>query len=217
MKYLKLSLFAAILYTSCTQKQPNKVLPIYGEREAVNKTINGKTVTDTVYQTIPDFKAVNQYGKTINRKSLDGSIYVADFFFTSCPSICPVMHRNMLSVYNEFKNSGNVKIVSYSIDPKHDSVAVLKSYADKLGISGDSWWLLNGNKEAIYQLANNYLMVVQEDKNAPGGFVHAGYFVLVDKLKRIRGTYDGTNPEEVQKLIADVKILQAEPAQSITQ
>lgn len=218
MKLLTVGILGILLWSSCTSNNQSKtILPIYGEREPVTKTVNGKTVTDTVYQTIPEFDFVNQYGKQITSKSLDGSIYVADFFFTSCPSICPIMHRNMLNVYNEFKGSGNIKIISHSIDPGHDSVNVLKSYADKLGISGNNWWFLQGNKEATYKLAENYLTAVKEDKNAPGGYVHAGYFVLVDKQKRIRGTYDGTNEEEVKKLIADIKTLQAEPENSIAQ
>ncbi|MFD1255467.1 SCO family protein [Mucilaginibacter terrae] len=218
MRLLALSIFSLLLCSSCTtNSHSNSILPIYGNREPVTKTVNGKTVTDTIYQTIPDFEFVNQYGKQINRKSLDGSIYVADFFFTSCPSICPIMHRNMLNVYKEFKSSGNVKIISHSIDPGHDSVSVLKKYADNLGVTGENWWFLQGNKEATYKLAESYLTAVKEDKDAPGGYVHAGYFILVDKQKRIRGTYDGTNEEEVTKLIADVKTLQAEPENAIAQ
>lgn len=209
---------AMLLWSACSfNKNDQKRLPIYGNREAVTKNVNGKTVTDTVYQTIPKFEYVNQYGKTITNKSLDGSIYVADFFFTSCPSICPIMHRNMLNVYNEFKNGGNVKILSYSIDPAHDNVAVLKTYADKLGIAGDTWWLLQGKKEETYKLAESYLVAVKEDKGAEGGYVHSGYFVLIDKQKRIRGTYNGTDEKEVSKLITDIKTLQAEPEQSIVQ
>ncbi|QJD97862.1 SCO family protein [Mucilaginibacter robiniae] len=204
--------------TACTSNSnTQKALPIYGNREPVTKTVNGKTITDTVYQTIPAFQFVNQYGKTITNKSLDGNIYVADFFFTSCPSICPVMHRNMLNVYNAFKDGNNVKILSYSIDPKHDSVDVLKKYADKLGISGNTWWFLQGNKEETYKLANNYLVAVKEDSNTPGGYIHSGYFVLIDKQKRIRGTYDGTNTDDVNKLINDIKTLQSEPAETIAQ
>jgi protein SCO1/2 len=127
-------IFSIVVLTACKSNQTNK-LPIYGNREAVTKTVDGKTVTDTVYQTIPAFKFVNQYGDSISNKSLNGKIYVADFFFTSCPSICPVMQRNMLQVYNEFKNSADVKILSHTIDPQHDSVAVLKKYADKLGVT----------------------------------------------------------------------------------
>ncbi|WP_158827846.1 SCO family protein [Mucilaginibacter lacusdianchii] len=217
MKLLIPGLAALLLWSACSSNKSENKLPVYGNREAVTKTVNGKTVTDTVYQTIPPFSYVNQYGKTITDKSLDGSIYVADFFFTTCPSICPIMHRNMLNVYNEFKNGSNVKIVSYTIDPSHDSVAVLKSYADKLGIKGDNWWLLQGKKEETYKLAGSYLVAVQEDKAAPGGAVHSGYFVLVDKQKRIRGTYNGTDEKEVSKLVTDIKTLQAEPDEAIAQ
>jgi protein SCO1 len=202
-----------IMLAACRQKQPGK-LQIYGQREAVTKTVNGKEVTDTLYHTIPDFKMVNQQGDSITSKSVNGKIYVADFFFTTCPSICPIMHRNMLNVYKEFKDVNDFKILSYSIDPKHDSVPVLKKYADKLGIRNDAWWLLQGSKEETYKLAGDYLTAVAEDGRAPGGYVHQGYFILVDKQKRIRGTYDGTKPEQVKQLIADVKILRAEPEQS---
>ncbi len=209
---------AAVIFSACNLKPADKnILPVYGNRQPVTKTINGKTVTDTVYETIPKFKFVNQYGDSVTNKTLDGNIYVADFFFTSCPSICPVMHRNMLKVYNTFKNTGGIKILSHSIDPKHDSVAVLRKYADGLGITGKIWWFLQGNKEETYQLAQNYLVAVKEDKTAAGGYIHAGYFILIDKQKRIRGTYDGTQPEQVDKLIADMKTLQQEPAEIMAQ
>jgi len=217
MKHLLAGLACIVCWSACTFDKPkNKILPVYGHREPVTKTVNGKTITDTIYQTIPEFQFVNQYGKTITNKSLDGSIYVADFFST-CPSICPPMHRNMLKVYNEFKGGNNVKFISHTIDPKHDSVAVLRDYADKLGIKGNTWWLLQGDKEATYNLAKSYLIAVKEDSQTPGGFIHGGYFVLIDKQKRIRGTYNGVDPNEVPKLIADIKTLQAEPENNIAQ
>ena len=210
-------LFGAItiifLWSACNFNN-NKTLPILGNRQAVTKTVNGQSVTDTLYQTIPPFKFINQYGDSISDKNLDGKIYVADFFFTTCPSICPVMERNMLDVYNAFKNTGDVKILSYTIDPAHDSVTVLKKYAGKLGISGNTWWFLQGHKDDTYQIAKNYLVSVQE-KNPAGEYIHDGYFILIDKQKRIRGTYDGTNPQEVAKLIDDIKILKAEPVQTV--
>lgn len=209
---------AAIGLSACKPGSGNNALPILGNREAVTKTVDGKTVTDTVYQTIPAFKFVNQYGDSISNKDLNGKIYVADFFFTSCPSICPVMHRNMLNVYNEFKNVANFKILSHSIDPKYDSVAVMKKYADKLGINGQSWWFLQGKKDETYKLADSYLVRrPTEDPSVPGGHVHDGYFILIDKQKHIRGAYDGTDAAQVTKLIADIKILQAEPDQSMAQ
>jgi len=129
-----------------------------------------------------------------------------------------VMHRNMLSVYNEFKNANDFRILSYSIDPKYDSVKVMKTYADKLGISGQTWWFLQGKKEETYKLAESYLVSrPREDSTVAGGHVHDGFFILIDKQKRIRGAYDGTQADQVTKLIADIKTLQAEPNQSMAQ
>jgi protein SCO1/2 len=212
MKKLIAAASIITLFAACKSGGTDTALPIYGNREPVTKTVNGQTVTDTIYQTIPDFKTVNQYGDSISSKNLDGKIYVADFFFTTCPSICPIMHRNMLSVYEAFKTDDEIKIISYSIDPKHDTVAVLKKYADKLGITGNSWWLLNGKKEDIYTLSKSYLVTTpKEDEKEK--FIHDGYFLLIDKQKRIRGFYDGTVTEQVNNLVNDIKKLKAEPDQ----
>ena len=213
MKNIICALIIIAFYSACKPgNSTTTALPILGNREPVTKTVDGKQVTDTVYSTIPAFKFVNQYADTISNKSLDGKIYVADFFFTTCPSICPVMHRNMLNVYKEFKADDNFRIISHTIDPKYDTVPVLKKYADKLGINGNTWWLLHGTKEETYQIAKNYLVSVQE-KNPQGEYIHDGYFILVDKQKRLRGTYDGTDPAQVTKLIADIKTLKTEPDQ----
>lgn len=219
MKKITLGLLIVAAWAGCKSKsEPKQPLPIFGSRQAITKTINGKTVTDTVFQTIAKFKFVNQYGDSVSNKSLDGNIYVADFFFTTCPSICPVMHRNMLKVYDAFNSVGDFKILSHSIDPKHDSVPVLKKYADKLGVKGNTWWFLQGNKEDTYTLAEkSYLVTVRRDSTVAGGYIHAGYFVLIDKQKRIRGVYDGTDPAQVDKMIEDIKTLQAEPDEKIVQ
>jgi len=206
MKNLIGAIAIILLINACNN---SKTLPIYGERQVVN----GK---DTVYQTIPAFKFINQYGDSISSKNVDGKIYVADFFFTSCPSICPIMQRNMLKVYDAFKSIDDVKILSYTIDPKYDSVPVLKKYADRLGISGNSWWLLQGKKDSTYELAEKHFLVsVKKDSTVAGGYIHQGYFVLIDKQKRIRGSYDGTNEQQVSQLIEDIKTLKAEPDQAI--
>jgi protein SCO1/2 len=212
MKKLIGAIAVVLLWNACKfNDNSKKVLPILGNRHAVTKVVNGQSVTDTIYQTIPAINYINQYGDSINNKNLEGNIYVADFFFTTCPSICPIMQRNMLNVYNAFKDSTGFKIVSYTIDPQHDSVPVLKKYADKLGISGNTWWLLQGRKDETYQVAKSYLVSVQE-KNPAGEYIHDGYFVLIDKKKRVRGTYDGTDLKEVDKLIEDIKVLKAEPS-----
>ena len=135
-----------ICLCACKFNSSNKTLPIYGNREAVTKMVNGQVVNDTVYAIIPPFKFVNQYGDSTGSQNLAGKIYVADFFFTSCPSICPTMQRNMLAVYKAYKDTSDVKIVSFTIDPKYDTPPVLKNYAEKLGVTGNSWWFLQGNR-----------------------------------------------------------------------
>ena len=219
MKKLALGFLVLAMWSACKPgSSDKKTLPIFGSREPVTKTVDGKLVTDTIYQTVPKFKFVNQYGDSISNKSLDGDIYVADFFFTTCPSICPVMHRNMLKVYDTFKSLGDFKIISHTIDPKHDSVPVLKKYADKLGVTGNTWWFLQGKKEDTYDIAEkNYLVAVKKDSTVAGGYVHAGYFVLIDKQKRVRGAYDGTDPKQVDQMIEDIKSLQSEPDEIIAQ
>ena len=213
MRKLTGAIALILLLGACKSNSNKTTLPIYGNRQAVTTTANGQSVTDTVYQTIPAFKYINQYGDSTGSKNLDGKIYVADFFFTSCPSICPIMQRNMLNVYNAFKDNADFKIISFTIDPKHDSVPVLKNYADKLGVTGNSWWFLRGDRDSVYRIASNsYLVGVSQDSTAAGGYVHQGYFVLIDKQKRVRGSYDGTDMKQVSQLIDDIKILQAEPA-----
>lgn len=199
--------FAVILLiAACSETQ--RTLPIYGHREAVERLVNGKTVVDTIYQTIPDFTFINQDSLAVSGSTLKNKIYVADFFFTSCPTICPVMHRNLLKVYKKYKGHPNVKLVSHTIDVKYDTPSRLKKYADKLGIEGTQWEFLWGTKEAIYTIAqNNYLVSVNEDSNERGGFVHQGFLILVDKEKRIRGAYDGTKEKDAEQLMKDMDIL----------
>ena len=197
-----------ILLSSCNVNK-NKILPILGDRSTVTRIVDGKTTVDTIYKTIPTFRYVNQYGDSITNKNLDDKIYVADFFFTTCPSICPVMARNMLNVYNIYKSTGDVKILSYTIDPQHDSVPILKKYADKLNVNGNMWLFLQGRKDQTYMLGKSYLVSIEE-KNPAGEYIHDGYFILVDKQKRIRGMYMGTKPEEVAKLVEDIKTLKEE-------
>ncbi|EHQ31080.1 SCO family protein [Mucilaginibacter paludis] len=198
---------AGVLLIAACHSAP-KELPILGPREAVQKTVNGKTVTDTVYQTIPAFKFLNQDSAMIDNHTFDGKIYVADFFFTSCPTICPVMHRNLLKVYEKYKGHQEVMLLSHSIDFKYDIPHVLKKYADKLGITGTQWEFVHGSKEAVYTLAQkNYLVSVAQDAGQPGGYVHQGYLVLIDKEKRVRGAYDGTDEKQVEQMMKDMDTL----------
>jgi protein SCO1/2 len=186
----------------------SKKLPILGERDWVTKKVDGKEVVDTIYNTIPPFSFTNQYGDTVTEKIVEGKIYVTDFFFTSCPTICPVMKRQMLKVYKEFKDNPDVMILSHTIDPEHDTPKVLNTFAKDLGIEGKQWQFLTGPKEKIYEIGQkSYLSAAQEDKTAEGGFLHSGAFILIDKDKHIRGMYDGTTEEGTQKLMQGIKLL----------
>lgn len=190
---------------SCDQAKTT--LPIYGHREPVERTVDGKTVIDTIYQTIPDFTFINQDSTTLTQAFFEDKIYVANFFFTHCPSICPAMQRNMLKVYEEYKGDDRIAFLSHSIDFKYDQPHILKAYATKLGVDNDQWQFVNGSKADIYGMSEKYLVYTAEDANAPGGYDHQGYLVLIDKDRRIRGAYDGTDDEQVSKLQADLKIL----------
>jgi protein SCO1 len=206
MRSLIFPAILALLLTSC--KESEKKLPILGTREPVEKVVNGETVVDTIYQAIPPFKFLNQDSTVITNKDFDGKIYVADFFFTSCTAICPIMHRNMLNVYEEFKGNEEVKLLSHSIDTKYDLPSRLKKYSRKLGLEGTQWEFVHGSRDEIYNIAAKaYLTAVGEDSDAPGGYVHQGWFVLVDKDKRLRGAYDGTDEKQVEQLIADMHTL----------
>lgn len=201
-------LFGLLLSTmACGNGQNDEKLPILGRREAVAKTVDGKEVIDTVYQTIPDFAFRNQDSVAVNKEDFSNAIYVADFFFTTCPSICPTMSRNLLRVLEKYQGNEEVKIVSHTINPKYDTPSVLKKYADKLGVSGNQWTFLWGPQADIYHIADSYMVFAKEDPDAPGGFEHQGWFILVDKESRIRGAYDGTNTEQVEKLLNDMDIL----------
>ena len=204
--FATLLLSMTILFVSCNSG--NKKLPILGEREPVEKIVNGKTVIDTIYKTIPDFNFMNQDSVMISNQTLQNSIYVADFFFTSCPSICPIMSKNMLDIYNKFKGNEEVKFLSHTIDPKHDTIPVLKKYATKLGVDGKQWNFVYGDKESVYKIAKEgYMNFAADDVKAPGGITHSGYFLLIDKEKRVRGAYDGTQELQVKQLMEDMDVL----------
>jgi protein SCO1/2 len=206
MKKLTIPLVLIIgLLTAC---QNDKKLPYIGEPDVIKKMVDGKEVEETVYPTIPAFSFKNQYGETVTGESFEGKIYVADFFFTTCPTICPPMKKNMLKVYKAFNANPEVMILSHTIDPGHDSVAVLKKFADDLGITGKKWQLVTGEREKIYEIGEkHYFVSAREDSLEAGGYIHSGHFVLIDKNKHIRGMYDGTNESETKLLMEDIKLL----------
>ena len=198
--FLLLPVILAISCSSPSEKTSETAeLPILGERYVDDNE-------DTVYHSIADFAFVNQVGDTIRKEDMVGKIYVADFFFTTCPTICPVMKKEMLRVYEQFKGDPNFRILSHSIDPSHDTQAVLKDYAEKLGVPDAATWnFLTGDQEKIFEIGQtSYLTTTMADDMEPGGFLHSGAFLLVDQQGRIRGVYDGTKTDQVDRLLADI-------------
>ncbi|MEA5458240.1 SCO family protein [Arcicella sp. LKC2W] len=203
----KISILAFCLFLISCNSQPQK-LPILGNREAVTKTVNGKEVTDTLYHQIPDFEFINQDSVKVTQKDFEGKVYISDFFFTTCPTICPKMKTQMLRIYEKYKDNPKVGILSHSIDPRHDTPAVLREFMDNLGIKSKMWQMVTGDKAKIYEIGQkSYMVSATDDPTQPGGIVHSGAFILVDKNRHIRGIYDGTEPTKVDRLMIDMEIL----------
>jgi len=161
---------------------------------------------DTVYHQIADFEFVNQMGDAISSNTVKGKVYVADFFFTSCPTICPIMKKEMLRVFEKYDGNPEFLILSHSIDPTYDTQEVLRDYSQKLGIEDATTWnFLTGDQEKIFEIGQtSYLTTAMADQVEPGGFLHSGAFILVDQEGHIRGVYDGTKADQVDRLMADI-------------
>ena len=196
--------------------QPKPKLPIINPSDLNPALVDDELERQGLNHTIGDFALLNQDGDTTTQEDLRGKVYVADFFFTTCPTICIDMAKNMRLLQAEFANDAEVMLVSHSVTPDIDSVPVLRAYADKQNAIPGKWIFLTGDKEQIYTLARKHYFAVME----PGAtfnehdFIHTDNFVLVDSKKRIRGIYVGTDDKEVQKLIADIRILLAEERKS---
>ena len=189
---------------SCTPKEAR--LPIFGERQ-----VNG---TDTVYHVIAPFQFVDQDSVNVTNSTFKGKIYVTDFFFTTCRTICPIMKTQMLRVYEATKEMPDVLILSHTIDPEYDTVALLRDFARRLGVESNRWHFVTGAKDSIYKIAQtSYFATAMEDKTEPDGFIHSGAFLLIDKQGRIRGKYDGTKEDDVNRLIVDIERLRIEQVQ----
>ncbi len=184
--------------------KPIRYLPIYGEKAYESK--NGKT--DTTFHSIPGFSFINQDGDTVTEKDVEGSVYVTDFFFTTCHSICPIMSNQMERIATHFKGNPEVKFLSHTVDPEIDTVQQLKEYALKHNADPKQWMFLTGEKKALYGIARTgYLLNAEEGDGGPDDFIHTQNFALIDKDKRIRGFYDGTDSTEMNQLIKDIDLL----------
>jgi len=188
--------------------KPQKTLPIYNPSMVNPELVDSTVQYISKYHTIADFSFINQNGKTITQKDYEGKIYVADFFFTTCGSICPKMTTNLAAVQKAFINNPKVMLLSHTVFPETDSVPVLKKYAIKNGVMDSKWNLVTGDKKAIYTMARkSYLAVKLGKPEELYDMVHTENFVLVDAKKRVRGFYDGTKKEDIQRLIADINFL----------
>jgi len=201
MRSLFLVALTLTLFSSCKPKE--RPLPIFGERD-----FNGK---DTVYHTIAPFAFRDQDSTLITNATFKDKIYVADFFFTTCRTICPIMKTQMKRVYDATAKDPDVLILSHTIDPNYDDVDRLHNYARMLEVSSDRWHFVTGVQDSIYKIAQtSYFATAKEEKSEPDGFIHSGAFLLIDKHQRIRGKYDGTRELDVDRLLKDIEKLRNE-------
>lgn len=214
----KFLILAVLVLSIVSCQKSSKKLAYVGVKIETNYDDNGKLIIDTLKHKIPDFALINQDNDLVTNEKLKGKIYVADFFFTTCPSICKTMSGNMVELQKMMSGTNDFHIVSHSVNPEFDSPKVLRDYAEKMGAKTTNWDFLTGEKEAIYSLGlKGYFAEAEESELAPGGFLHTENFVLVDRLGYIRSrvdangnvkaVYDGTNSEDVKLLYQDIKTL----------
>lgn len=204
------ALSAVILYLFYNALKPKVILPIYQPSMVNTELVDSTVQFIRKYHTIPNFSLVNQLGDTISQDTFKDKIYIADFFFTTCLTICPIMTGNMGAIQEAIKDQEDVLLLSHSVTPERDSVSVLYQYGIEKGVNPKKWHLVTGPKKDIYDLARkSYLVAKDEGGSGPFDLVHTENFVLIDKQKRIRGYYDGTDPAAIETLLEDLKVLQA--------
>ncbi len=203
-----LVLSSIIIYLFYTALTPKKTLPVY-QPSMVNAELVDSTLQNVKkYHTIANFSLTNQNGEIITQENYNDKIYIADFFFTTCPTICPIMTKNMAEIQSKILNDSNVLLLSHSVTPSIDTVAQLKKYAIEKGVIDTKWNLVTGNKKEIYDLARkSYLAVKTDGDGGPFDMIHTENFILIDKEKRIRGFYDGTKAKDIEKLLTDLEVL----------
>lgn len=203
---------ASYLYVSSLSKDAIKMPRRYFYDTVVVKMEKGKKVNDTVWHKVRPFKLKNQFGKEVGLEDWGGKIIIADFFFTSCPSICPKLTRNMKKLQTAFKKTDSlVRFVSFTVDPARDTVQALKAYGDKFGIDHDTWFMLTGDRNELYDIAlNEFKASIASNGNIDTGFIHTDRFFLLDKERVVRGWYSGLDSVNLDKLIKDVVLLNME-------
>jgi len=212
-----LVVLAIALLTACKEKVDEKqsrveVLPFYNEPTFTPNWLTNNSQKEKEFHTIPSFELTNQDGQKITNQTFDNKIYVTDFFFTTCPGICPKMTTNMKILQDEFLEDDEVLLLSHSVTPEIDSISRLKEYADEKGINSSKWHLVTGDRNEIYDLGRKWYFVEEDLGNfqTNDDFLHTENFVLIDKNKHIRGIYNGLNKTAIQQLIADIETLKKE-------
>lgn len=201
MKYISILFGCLLLLLSCsesaTDSEPRE-LPFLGMAE------------EGEHYVVPPFTFLDQEGAEITESLVEGKIHVVDFFFTSCPDICPKMNQQMLRVYEEYETDNEILILSHTLDPKRDTVEALKNFAEGLGVSSSKWKMLSSrDHDYVFEVCKTYMIAAGPDESIMGGIFHSGKFVLLDQERRVRGFYEGTDEAEVDKLIKDIKSLKA--------
>jgi protein SCO1/2 len=197
----------AFIFISCNQDSKNQ-LPIYNPVDFNPKYVDKSIQNVNKNHTVKDFNLINQNGNNITSKDYENKIYVVDFFFTRCPSICPIMTDNMKKIQDEYINNDDVMLLSMSVTPDIDDIEVLKDYAVEKGVNDSKWNITTGSKKHIYELARkSYFAVVDQGDGDLQDFIHTPNFILVDTKKQIRGIYDGTEDNEILRLIKDINVL----------
>ncbi|NNM23969.1 MAG: SCO family protein [Flavobacteriaceae bacterium] len=204
-------LSVVIIFSIYSVLKPNPKLKVYQPADFNPEVVDSTLQHVKKYHTIANFSLVNQNGETVTQDNYKGKIYVADFFFTTCQTICPIMTENMVTLQEEFKLDQDVLLLSHSVTPEIDSVPRLKQYALEKGVDDSKWNLVTGDRKQIYDLARkSYLAVKDYPEGQQYDMIHTENFILVDSQRRIRGIYDGTNSEEIRKLLEDISVLKTE-------
>ena len=198
---------AAAVYMFYVILKPVEVLPIYQPAEVNEKLVDSSIIHVAKYHKISDFKLTNQNGEEITQANYKDKIYVADFFFTTCQDICPVMTKNMYQLQEELKNDNQILLLSHTVIPEVDTVEQLKKYAIENNVDDSKWNLVTGDKKQIYELARKSYLAVEDSNYSQYDMIHTENFMLIDKERQIRGFYDGTNSEDINRLLKDIKIL----------
>ncbi len=203
------AIIITIIYNVYTIDE-GKVLPVYQPNDVTAELVDTTVQHVKKYHKIADFSLTNQNGQTVTQEDYKNKIYVADFFFTTCQTICPIMTDHMVKIQEKVKNDPNIMLLSHSVTPKIDTVAQLKKYALEKGVNDKKWNLVTGDKKEIYDLARKSYLAAKDTPYNEYDLIHTENFVLVDKKKRIRGFYDGTDPEAIEELMDDIEILEKE-------